>query len=108
MQSAITLKATVQSGGKIEISDTHLCAGNIVDVIVLIPQNGDQLTSDVLAACPPYIAFQYDDGVSPSTRGVSDSFSRLSLESLASAYGDNEPEYSADLIKEANPEYEGR
>ena len=32
----------------------------------------------------------------------------LSLESLARAYSDDEPEYSLDLIKEANPEYEGR
>ena len=35
-------------------------------------------------------------------------WARLALESLARAYGDNEPEYSLDLIKEANPEYEGR
>jgi hypothetical protein len=35
-------------------------------------------------------------------------WARLSLESLARAYGDDEPEYSLDLIKEANPEYEGR
>jgi hypothetical protein len=35
-------------------------------------------------------------------------WSRLSLESLARAYSDDEPEYSLDLIKEANPEYEGR
>jgi hypothetical protein len=33
---------------------------------------------------------------------------QLSLESLARAYSDDEPEYSLDLIKEANPEYEGR
>ena len=33
---------------------------------------------------------------------------RLSLESLAPAYSDDEPEYSLDLIKEANPAYEGR
>ena len=32
----------------------------------------------------------------------------LSVESLARAYSDDEPEYSLDLIKEANPEYEGR
>ncbi len=37
-----------------------------------------------------------------------DDWARLSLESLARAYGDDEPEYSLDLIKEANPEYEGR
>lgn len=30
---------------------------------------------------------------------------RLSLQSLARAYGDDEPEYSRDQIKEANPEY---
>lgn len=35
-------------------------------------------------------------------------WARLSLESLAGAYGDDEPEYSLDLIKEANPDYEGR
>ena len=35
-------------------------------------------------------------------------WARLALESLERAYGDNEPEYSLDLIKEANPEYEGR
>lgn len=33
---------------------------------------------------------------------------RLALETLERAYGDDEPEYSLDLIKEANPEYEGR
>jgi hypothetical protein len=35
-------------------------------------------------------------------------WTRLSLESLARAYGDDQLEYSLDLIKEANPEYEGR
>ena len=35
-------------------------------------------------------------------------WTRLALESLERAYGDDEPEYSLDLIKEANPEYEGR
>ena len=35
-------------------------------------------------------------------------WANLTLESLARAYSDDEPEYSLDLIKEANPEYEGR
>ena len=35
-------------------------------------------------------------------------WAELSLNSLGRAYGDDEPEYSSDLIKEANPEYEGR
>ena len=33
---------------------------------------------------------------------------RLSALSLEGAYGEEEPEYSLDLIKEPNPEYEGR
>lgn len=36
-----------------------------------------------------------------------DDWAQLSLESLARAYSDDEPEYSLDLIKEANPAYEG-
>ena len=33
---------------------------------------------------------------------------RFSLTNLERAYGDDEPEYSLDLIKEANPKYEVR
>jgi len=32
----------------------------------------------------------------------------LALNALERAYGDNEPEYTSDLIKEPNPEYEKR
>lgn len=32
---------------------------------------------------------------------------RLALESLERAYGDAEPEYSLDCLKERNPDYEG-
>jgi len=32
---------------------------------------------------------------------------RLSLQCLARAYGDNEPQYSRDQIKEVNAEYAG-
>jgi hypothetical protein len=32
---------------------------------------------------------------------------RLSAQSLEAAYGDSEPEYSLNLIKEPNPNYEG-
>ena len=35
-------------------------------------------------------------------------FTRFSLANLERAYGNDEPEYSIDLIKEANPKYEGR
>lgn len=37
-----------------------------------------------------------------------EAWTRLALESLARAYGDDEPEYSRDQIKEANAEYAGR
>jgi hypothetical protein len=32
---------------------------------------------------------------------------RFANSGLAAAYGENEPEYSLDLIKEPNPEYAG-
>lgn len=32
---------------------------------------------------------------------------RLSINGLARAYGDDEYEYSLDMIKEPNPDYEG-
>jgi hypothetical protein len=43
-----------------------------------------------------------------SGNGERADWTRLSLESLARAYGEEEPEYPLDLIKEPNPEYEGK
>lgn len=43
-----------------------------------------------------------------SENGERSDWTRLSWESLARAYGEDEPEYPLDLIKEPNPEYEGR
>lgn len=43
-----------------------------------------------------------------STEEERESMARLSLENLARAYGDDEPEYPLASIKEVNPEYEGR
>ena len=40
--------------------------------------------------------------------GEHDDWARLSLQALGNAYGEHEPEYSLDVIKELNPEYEGR
>ncbi len=37
-----------------------------------------------------------------------DEWAKLSMKSLAGAFGEDEPEYSLDLIKRPNPEYEGR
>ncbi len=33
---------------------------------------------------------------------------RLSLHGLAAAYGNDEPVYTIDMVKELNPEYKGR
>lgn len=37
-----------------------------------------------------------------------ENWSQVSLSGLEYAYGDDEPEYSLNLIKETNPYYEGR
>jgi hypothetical protein len=40
--------------------------------------------------------------------GESADWALLSLQGLEAAYGDQEPEYSSEAIKERNPDYEGR
>lgn len=35
-------------------------------------------------------------------------WARLAIQNLAQAYGPDEPEYPSELIKQANPDYEGR
>jgi hypothetical protein len=43
----------------------------------------------------------------PEEDSEREDWTRLSLRSLENAYGENEPEYSLDMIKRPNPEYEG-
>jgi hypothetical protein len=46
--------------------------------------------------------------VLPNQNDERESWLRLSAKRLEDAYGEDEEEYSTDLIKEANPEYERR
>ncbi len=46
-----------------------------------------------------------EDSVSDDERQA---WLNLSMQGLEEAYGEDEPEYSSDLIKDVNPHYEGR
>ena len=50
----------------------------------------------------------YLSSMSETSSDEREDWVRLSLQSLARAYGDDEPEYSRDQLKEANAEYAGR
>lgn len=43
-----------------------------------------------------------------SPLGEQEAWYQLSSQGLTYAYGDDEPEYALDLVKEPNPDYEGR
>ncbi len=43
-----------------------------------------------------------------SPKAEQDDWRQLSAQGLNAAYGDDEPEYSASLVKEPNPTYESR
>jgi hypothetical protein len=45
---------------------------------------------------------------SDSLEAERDDWLRLSLQGLSLAYGDDEPEYTLDDLKEVNPDYRGR
>ena len=45
--------------------------------------------------------------VLPAENGEREDWTHLSLASLSRAFDEDEPEYSLESIKEANPEYEG-
>lgn len=69
--------------------------------------DGNQILLDEPCELEPNVELIITVLPKPSDKERED-WARLSLESLARAYSDDEPEYSLDLIKEANPEYEGR
>jgi hypothetical protein len=66
MQVALRRTAHVQSGGKIEITDSQLPEGKAVDVIVLfepIQRSEGVSILDVLARAPGHLAFKTADQV---------------------------------------------
>jgi uncharacterized protein (DUF433 family) len=64
------------------------------------------LEMDDLTAALRYAAQRLDHPVIAAEER--EAWARVSLETLQRAYGDEGPDYALGLIKEANPEYEGR
>ena len=62
----------------------------------------------VMASYPKRQAEPEEPELSPEERLDREDWLRLSALGLEEAYGEDEPEYSLDLIKKPNPEYEGR
>lgn len=79
MQSAIRMTTLVQPGGKIEVTDTQLPAGQSVEVIVLLPSPSAiprRSILEVLADAPGHLAFQTADEVDAYLREERDAWER--------------------------------
>lgn len=79
MQSALRMTALVQPGGKIEVTDTQLPAGQAVEVIVLLPllpAVPRRSIIDILAEAPGHLAFQTADEVDAYLREEHDAWER--------------------------------
>ena len=64
MQKALHLKTTVLPGGRIEIVDPALPAGESVDVVVSqSPELAGQSAVDILAEAPGYLLFKTAEDV---------------------------------------------
>ena len=79
MQSALRVTTLVQPGGKIEVTDTHLPAGQSVEVIVLLPSLSAiprRSILEVLAEAPGHVSFQTADEVDAYLRAERDAWER--------------------------------
>ena len=77
MQAALRMTALVQPGGKIEVTDTQLPAGQAVEVIVLLPSPPSmprRSILEVLAEAPGHLAFQTADEVDAYLREERDAW----------------------------------
>ncbi len=79
MQNAWHLKAKVQPGGRIEVTDTDLPSGASVDIFVLpaLQQRAHRRSAvDILAEAPGKRAFKTADEVDEYVRTERDSWDR--------------------------------
>lgn len=79
MQQALRMTTLVQPGGKIEVTDAHLPAGQAVEVIVLLPSPSAtprRSIREVLDAAPGHLGFQTIDEVDAYLRSERDAWDR--------------------------------
>ena len=79
MQAALRMTALVQAGGKIEVVDAQLPAGQAVEVVVLLPSPPDQIRrsiGEILDEAPGHLAFQTADEVDTYLRQERDAWDR--------------------------------
>ena len=78
MQSALRIKTTVLPGGKIEVVDETLQAGESVDVIVLLQRASAarQSAVDILAGAPGHRLFHTAEEVDASIKKERDAWDR--------------------------------
>jgi len=74
------------------------------DLIHLIDQNENHPLSSLMEVVEALIE-KYESDQESTER---DAWYRLSMQTLAGAYGEDEPEYTADMLKWMNPDYEGK
>ena len=102
----LRLRSNIGSDGHLRVDiSTALPKGEVDIVIVLVPSEEDKKKHHVSDGGGKFTR-DSDDKVHEA--GEHENWSALSVQMLERAYGDYEPEYSADLIKEPNPEYEAR
>ena len=74
------------------------------DLIDLIGENENHPLASLIEVVETLIE-KYESEQESAER---EAWYRLSMQSLARAYGDDEPEYTADMLKWMNPDYEGK
>ena len=74
------------------------------DLIHLIDENENHPLASLMEVVEALIE-KYESDQESTER---DAWYRLSMQTLARAYGEDEPEYTADMLKWMNPDYEGK
>ncbi|GEM_PF-389889 len=82
--NAHRIETVVEANGTIVLKELPFQEGDAVEIIVL----------------------EHQINSTDSLKEEREDWTKLSMESFEHSYGDDEPEYSLDLIKEINPEYE--
>ena len=74
------------------------------DLIILIGESENHPLASLMEVVGALIE-KYESEQESTER---ESWYRLSMQMLARAYGEDEPEYTTDMLKWVNPDYEGK
>lgn len=104
----VRLRSKIGNDGHLRVDIPTMLPQGEVDIVLVVVPSSDESSENEYPVPGLEGKLQWNGEAVGDGDEEHDNWMQLSAQGLAGAYSEDEPEYTADLIKEPNPGYEAR